>query len=101
MTKTYIGRKDATAPAPAGQLPAANVSAAEAKFHFAAAGFSSQDLAALIGSHSASRQFNTDLTKVGATQDLTPGIWVCGIPCHYFLLPQILRTGNLDYEILL
>lgn len=77
VTKTYIGRKDATAAAPQGQLPAANVSAAEAKFHFAAAGFSSQDLAALIGSHSASRQFNTDLLKVGAAQDLTPGVWVC------------------------
>ncbi|KAE9975859.1 hypothetical protein BLS_002365 [Venturia inaequalis] len=75
VTKTYIGRKDATAPAPVGQLPATNVSAAEAKWHFAAAGFSSQDLAALIGSHSASRQFNTDLTKVGAAQDNTPGFW--------------------------
>lgn len=75
-TQTFIGRVDAQGPAPANQLPTANVSAAEAKSHFANAGFSSQDLAALIGAHTASRQFNTDLSKVGASEDSTPGIWV-------------------------
>ncbi|TID25011.1 class II peroxidase [Venturia nashicola] len=74
-TKTYIGRVDATAAAPPNQLPSANVSAADAKAHFAAAGFSSQDLAALIGSHTAARQFTVDTTKSGASEDSTPGLW--------------------------
>jgi manganese peroxidase len=43
--------------------------------HFQAQGFSAQDLAALIGSHTAAKQFNTDPSKVGAPEDSTPGIW--------------------------
>jgi hypothetical protein len=74
--QTYIGRTDATAAAPPNQLPAANVSAADALSHFQAAGFSAQDLAALIGAHTASRQFNTDVSQAGAAQDITPGVWV-------------------------
>ncbi|QDS75635.1 hypothetical protein FKW77_006863 [Venturia effusa] len=74
-TKTYIGRKDATAAAPPNQLPAPNVSAADAKARFAAAGFSSKDLAALIGAHTASRQFTVDTTRSGASQDFSPGLW--------------------------
>jgi hypothetical protein len=62
--------------APPNELPAANVSAADALSHFQAAGFSAQDLAALIGAHTASRQFNTNLNQVGAAEDTTPGIWV-------------------------
>lgn len=75
-TKTYIGRTDATVPAPAGQLPAPNVSAADALSHFQAAGFTATDLAALIGAHTASKQFVVDPAKAGAAQDLTPGVWV-------------------------
>ncbi|KAF2421800.1 heme peroxidase [Tothia fuscella] len=74
-TTTYIGRTDATGPAPTGQLPAHDVPAAAAKARFAAKGFSSQDLAALIGSHSTSKQFLVDPKRAGASQDSTPGIW--------------------------
>ena len=49
----YIGRVGATAAAPPNQLPAPNVTAADAKAHFLQAGFSSQDLKALIGAHTA------------------------------------------------
>lgn len=72
----YIGRVDATAAAPPNQLPAPNVTASEAKAHFLQAGFSSQDLAALIGAHTAARQFTVDPSKSGASEDSTPGIWV-------------------------
>jgi manganese peroxidase len=72
---TYVGRTDATQPAPDGQIPAANVSGDDALQHFQAKGFSAQDLAALIGAHTTSRQFNTDPTRVGAPEDSTPGIW--------------------------
>lgn len=75
VTTTYVGRVDATGPAPPNELPAANVTAAEAKAHFNAAGFSNQDLAALIGAHTASREFNTDVAKAGTPEDTTPGIW--------------------------
>jgi hypothetical protein len=43
--------------------------------HFVAKGFTAQDLGALIGAHTASRQFNTDPADIGAPQDTTPGIW--------------------------
>jgi len=72
----YIGRVDATAAAPPNQLPAANVTASEAKAHFLQAGFSSKDLAALIGAHTAARQFIVDPSQSGASEDSTPGIWV-------------------------
>jgi len=75
IVTTYIGREDTDVPAPDGQLPPANVTGDDALQHFSAKGFTAQDLAALIGAHTASRQFNTDPTQVGASQDTTPGIW--------------------------
>jgi hypothetical protein len=75
LVTTYIGRVDTDVPAPDGQLPQANVTGDDALSHFSAKGFTAQDLAALIGAHTASRQFNTDLSDVGASQDTTPGIW--------------------------
>ncbi|KAH0141164.1 heme peroxidase, partial [Aureobasidium melanogenum] len=33
------------------------------------------DLAALLGAHSTSQQFNVDKTKAGFSQDSTPGVW--------------------------
>lgn len=74
-TKTYIGRTDAAGPAPDGQLPQANVGGDDALSHFQAKGFTAQDLGALIGAHTAAKQFNTDPSKVGAPEDSTPGIW--------------------------
>jgi manganese peroxidase len=71
----FIGRKDAVAVCPTGQLPPANVSGDDALSHFQARGFTAQDLAALIGAHTASRQFVTDPAHVGSSQDSTPSIW--------------------------
>lgn len=42
---------------------------------FKAKGFSDEDLAALLGAHSTSKQFNFDTSRAGAGQDSTPGIW--------------------------
>jgi hypothetical protein len=75
IVTTYIGREDTEVPAPDGQLPQATAGGDEALEHFSARGFTAQDLAALIGAHTASRQFNTDPTRIGASQDTTPGIW--------------------------
>jgi hypothetical protein len=75
VVTTYIGRVDTGIPAPDGQLPTANVTGDDALSHFTARGFTAQDLAALIGAHTASRQFVTDPADAGAPQDSTPGIW--------------------------
>jgi len=74
-TKTMVGRKDSTTPAPDGQLPAANVDGTDALNHFMAKGFSATDLGALIGAHSTGKEFTTDPTKAGTALDSTPGIW--------------------------
>ena len=75
LTRTMIGRKDATSPAPANQLPSPTVAGDEALSHFQAKGFSATDLAALIGAHTAAKQFTTDPSKAGAPEDTTPGVW--------------------------
>ncbi|KAF2398264.1 heme peroxidase, partial [Trichodelitschia bisporula] len=75
VTTTYVGRKDSGIAAPDGQLPPADAGGDESLQHFEARGFSAQDLAALIGAHTASRQFTTDPSKAGAPQDTTPGVW--------------------------
>ncbi|KAE9970005.1 hypothetical protein BLS_005123 [Venturia inaequalis] len=74
-TKTYVGRTDATGPAPDGQLPQADAGGNEALSHFRDQGFSAEDLAALIGAHTAARQATTDPSRAGASQDSTPGVW--------------------------
>lgn len=47
----------------------------EALQHFQSKGFTATDLGALIGSHSCTKQFNTDPSKAGAPSDDTPGVW--------------------------
>lgn len=37
--------------------------------------FDAHSLAALLGAHSTSRQFNFDTKRSGAPQDSTPGVW--------------------------
>jgi hypothetical protein len=73
--ETFIGRKDATSPAPTGELPSPTEAAASSVAKFGAKGLSSTDLVALIGAHSTSKQFTTDPSKAGAAQDSTPGVW--------------------------
>jgi hypothetical protein len=75
--KTYIGRKDSTTPAPTGLLPDVNSPAADLSNMFKAKGFDDVDLAALIGAHTTSNQFNvnTSASVVGLPQDSTPGVW--------------------------
>ncbi|QDS75494.1 hypothetical protein FKW77_004717 [Venturia effusa] len=92
-TKTYVGRTDATGPAPEGQLPQADVGGDAALSRFEGKGFSAQDLAALIGSHTVARQFNTDASKVGASQDSTPGIWDI-----LYYMQTLLKTAPFTFQ---
>jgi hypothetical protein len=73
--KTWIGRKDSSTAAPNGLLPDVNADAASLSQLFIDKGFDDRDLAALLGAHSTSNQFNFDTNNVGASQDSTPGIW--------------------------
>ncbi|KAF1941453.1 heme peroxidase [Clathrospora elynae] len=75
--RTYVGRKDSTTPAPDGLLPDVNAPAADLYKLFQDKGFNAVDLAALIGAHTTSNQFNfnTSAAAVGLPQDSTPGLW--------------------------
>jgi len=75
--KTYVGRKDSTIAAPNGLLPDVNADPASLSQLFTDKGFDDRDLAALLGAHSTSNQFNFDTKtgQVGLPQDSTPGIW--------------------------
>jgi hypothetical protein len=77
LVKTYVGRRDSTTPAPNGLLPDVNAPAAELFKLFQDKGFNAVDLAALLGAHSTSNQFNfnTSSAAVGLPQDSTPGVW--------------------------
>ncbi|KAF1958017.1 heme peroxidase [Byssothecium circinans] len=74
---TFIGRTDSTTLAPGNLLPDVNAPAADLSKLFTEKGFSDRDLAALLGAHSTSNQFNFDTSpgNAGAPQDSTPGIW--------------------------
>lgn len=71
----YVGRKDSSTAAPAGELPPVNGSGDSLLAMFKAKGFTATDLAALIGAHSTSTQFFVNQSDAGASQDSTPGIW--------------------------
>lgn len=75
VIKTWIGRKDSSAPAPEGLLPDVFASADSLFTLFQNKGFDDVDLAALLGAHSASKQFFVNETRAGQSQDSTPGIW--------------------------
>jgi hypothetical protein len=93
IVKTYIGRNDTEIPAPDGQLPSATVGGDEALQHFSAKGFTAQDLAALIGAHTASRNLNTDPQAVGTPQDTTPGVWDI-----VYYVQTLLRSAPLSFQ---
>ena len=72
---TFIGRPDQSTADPPGLLP--NVSSpAEVLIQlFADKTFSSTDLVALIGAHTAAKQFFVDPALAGEPLDSTPGVW--------------------------
>lgn len=72
---TYVGRKDSSKGAPDGRLPDVHASGESLYQLFLAKGLSAEDLAALLGAHSTSKQFHVNESLAGAPQDSTPGIW--------------------------
>jgi len=69
--QTYVGRKDSNRAAPDGKLPLVTDRAEALLELFQDKGFNAEDLAALVGSHSTSRQRGVDPSQSGAPQDRT------------------------------
>jgi catalase (peroxidase I) len=69
--QTYIGRTDSFTQAKPGGLPDVNAQAADLFALFQAKGYNAEDLAALLGAHSTSKQFGVNKTLAGAPQDTT------------------------------
>lgn len=79
--QTYIGRRDSSTMAPPGLLPDVNAPADSLFKLFQDKGFDAVDLAALLGAHSTSNQFNfnTSAEAYGLPQDSTPGKYILSI----------------------
>lgn len=75
QSRTFVGRKDAVQPSPENLLPSAFADGDSLVQLFQDKTISAHDLAALVGAHSTSRQFTTNLTCIGCSQDTTPGLW--------------------------
>ncbi|RDW88476.1 hypothetical protein BP6252_00508 [Coleophoma cylindrospora] len=73
--RTFVGRKDATQAAPQGLLPSMFDSPDNLIALFQDKTIQPHGLAALVGAHSASKQFTQNLALAGQSQDSTPGIW--------------------------
>lgn len=75
IVQTFVGRQDRSTPNPEGLLPSATQSGDSILALFEAKGLNAAELAALVGAHSAAKQFVTDSAEAGASLDTTPGIW--------------------------
>lgn len=75
--RTYVGRIDAPIglESDGSLLPTVSQSADDLIALFNAKTITPHMLAALVGAHSTSKQFNQDPANAGAPQDSTPGVW--------------------------
>lgn len=70
-----VGRSDSSTASPAGLLPSGASAAQDLIQRFADRGFSTVDLAALVGAHTAARVRISVPGKANLTMDETPGQW--------------------------
>ncbi|KAF2468942.1 heme peroxidase [Lindgomyces ingoldianus] len=103
--KTFIGRKDSNIPPPNGLLPDVNAPAADLFKLFQNKGYDEVGLAALLGAHSTSNQFNQNTTPgiQGQPQDSTPGVWdvryyseTLNPPKNIFVFPSDSKLANFE-----
>lgn len=73
--RTFVGRKDATQPSPMNLLPSAFADGDSLVNLFQDKTISAHGLTALVGAHSTSRQFLTNTSCIGCSQDFTPAVW--------------------------
>lgn len=72
---TFVGRPDQSTSDPEGLLPNVDSPADVLIQLFEDKTFSSTDLIALIGAHTAAKQFFVDTALAGEPLDSTPGVW--------------------------
>lgn len=70
-----VGRPDSSTRATEGQIPETSHSVDQILATFEAKGFSATDVVALVGSHTAAKQFFDDPSKAGQALDSTPSAW--------------------------
>jgi len=73
--QTFVGRKDSSTANPSGLVPDPRASADSLVKLFEDKGVSPAALAALLGAHSASKQFEFDPAQAGKALDTTPEVW--------------------------
>jgi len=73
--QTFVGRNDSSTPAPPNLLPSVFASGESLYELFLAKGISAEELAALVGAHTCSKEFFVTANSPGIPQDTTPGIW--------------------------
>jgi manganese peroxidase len=74
-TRTFVGRKDSSRPAPKNLLPKVDDSPDALVRLFRDKTISAEGLIALVGAHTTSQQHFVDPSRAGAPQDSTPGVW--------------------------
>lgn len=74
-TRTFVGRVDNSSASPEGLLPSAASDAATLVELFRNKTIGPHGLVALVGAHTTSVQFHTEVAQAGVPQDSTPGVW--------------------------
>lgn len=74
-TRTFVGRKDSSTPAPDGLLPDVQSDAATLIQLFRDKTIGPHGLTALVGAHTTSQQHFVNTTRAGDPQDSSPGVW--------------------------
>lgn len=74
-TRTFVGRVDNSSASPEGLLPSAAWDAATLVEFFKNKTIGPHGLVALVGAHTTSVQFHTEVEQAGVSQDSTPGVW--------------------------
>ncbi len=73
--RALVGRKDSSVAAPVGSVPGSRDSIRSILEVFAAKGFSSDDVVALMGTHSVAVQIHDDPAQAGKALDSTPRVY--------------------------
>ncbi|PVI06106.1 class II peroxidase [Periconia macrospinosa] len=73
--RVFVGRKDSDRTPPIGLIPTPFATADRIIRFFRNKTIPPQDLVALLGAHTVSKQFFVNLKRAGAPQDSTPGVW--------------------------
>lgn len=73
--QVFVGRKDSAQANPEGLIPNPQSSGEDLVKLFQEKGISPTELTALIGAHTASKQFVFDPSKAGTPLDSTVGVW--------------------------